>query len=203
MKEIKVIGITGNMGSGKSTASHYIEKKGYKVLYSDIIAKDIIENNEEVKNKIIQQFGTESYSGDKYNANYISKKVYSTQAEDKNNMQKLNAIIHPAVIDELMNRIEQSATDGEEIIFVESALIFELGLEEGFDYVINIFCSDSISIDRIISRNTNINREQAEKRINAQMPNSEKRILADFTVINESGIEELYKSIDRLLNIII
>ncbi len=198
MNEIKVIGITGNMGSGKSTASNYIESKSYKVLYSDNIAKELLESNSDIKAKITNAFGNMAYINGVYNTKFISECVFGNDKNKKDNLEKLNLIIHPAVIEELINQIEINANNGLEIIFVESALIFELGLNEGFDYVINIYSNDNISIERITKRN-NISAEEAAQRLKTQLSAEEKRKLADFTIINESTLEDLYKSIDRVL----
>lgn len=202
MKEICVIGITGNMGSGKSVASKYIQSKGYKVLFSDDIAKDIITTNKDVKRCIIKAFGEEAYKDDKYNIAYISGKVFGEKPENEENMLTLNAIIHPVVIQELMNQIEEAAENGEEHIFVESALIFELELEEGFNYIINIHSDEDIIVKRIVERNK-ISEEEARKRLKSQMPAEEKSKNADFTVLNNSTIEAMHKSLDTILSFIL
>lgn len=202
MKEICIIGITGNMGSGKSVASKYIQSKGYKVLFSDDIAKDIITKNKDVKRSIIKAFGEEAYKDDKYNIAYISGKVFGESPENEENMLTLNAIIHPVVIQELMNQIEEAAENGEEYIFVESALIFELELEEGFNYIINIHSDEDIIVKRIVERNK-ISEEEARKRLKSQMPAEEKSKNADFTVLNNSTIEAMHKSLDTILSFIL
>lgn len=202
MKEICIIGITGNMGSGKSVASKYIQSKGYKVLFSDDIAKDIITKNKDVKRSIIKAFGEEAYKDDKYNIAYISGKVFGESPENEENMLTLNAIIHPVVIQELMNQIEEAAENGEEYIFVESALIFELELEEGFNHIINIHSDEDIIVKRIVERNK-ISEEEARKRLKSQMPAEEKSKNADFTVLNNSTIEAMHKSLDTILSFIL
>lgn len=202
MKEISVIGITGNMGSGKSVASHYIQSKGYKVLFSDDIAKEIITNDSAVKASIIKAFGEETYKDGKYNVAYISGKVFGESLENEENMLTLNGIIHPVVIQELMNQIEAAAENGEEHIFVESALIFELELEEGFNYIINIHSDEEIIVNRIVERN-GISPEEARKRLKSQMSAEEKSKNADFTVLNNSTIEAMHKSLDTILSFIL
>lgn len=187
------------MGSGKTTVSKFIESKNYKVLYTDIIAKELLQSNQEIISKITNAFGEKAYNNGKYNAKFISECVFGDEESKKKNLENLNIIIHPAVIDELINQIESLTADGDlDLIFVESALIFELGLDEGFDYVINIYCNDNIAIERISKRN-NISQEEASQRLRAQMSPEEKRKLADFTIINESTISDLYKSIEKVL----
>jgi len=194
----KVIGITGSIGSGKTTAAKYIESLGHKVIFTDELAKDIMANDKVVRDNIIEAFGSDSYIDNKINTEYLAVKVFGDSEENIANMDKLNSFVHPIVIDKMIELTEIYEEEGLEFVFIESALIFELDLEEGFDYVITVNSPPEQCIDRIMARNS-LTKEVAEKRLISQMSPEQKRGLADFVIDNKGTIEELYKATDLIL----
>jgi len=192
MSTIKVA-ITGNIGSGKSSFANYISSKGYAVLNADNISKEILSTNEEVKSKVIQEFGSESFSGDKLNNKYIADKVFSNPEK----LVKLNTILHPKVLNQIDSLIESKFKDSN-IVFVEAALIFEIGIENNFDYVVLIMADYEIRLQRSIA-NKKFTKEEFELRDRNQMPQEEKEKRADFTFVNNSSKEELFNKADLLL----
>jgi len=121
------IGITGGIGSGKSHVSKIIEKNGYVVLNADNIAKQIMIEDESVKELIISKFGEKSYLNDELNRSYIASKAFSSIEK----LAILNAIVHPPMVEkisELMNAELQKS----KIVFVEAALIYEAEVDEVF-----------------------------------------------------------------------
>jgi len=162
---VKIVGITGGIGSGKSTVSKFIEEKGYKVINSDKKAKKLYLENEELKKNLIKEFGSDFYLADgNINKSYIESIVFGEDEASKEKLAKLNRLVHPLVIQDNIDEIDRLVEDGEKLIFVESALIFEINMEEAYDYIICVFSDQEKAIERVISRD-NTNKEQILKRM--------------------------------------
>lgn len=198
MEKTKVIGITGSIGSGKTSAAKYIESLGHIVIYTDKLAKEIMKSDESIKSRIVKLFGEEAYTSDKPNTAFIAAKVFGESEENIANMDKLNSIVHPAVIDQMLELTEKYEAEGVPFVFIESALIFELDLEEGFDYIITVNSPAEQCIERVMKRDS-IDKEAAEKRLLSQMSPEQKRGLADFVIDNKGTIDELKKATDLIL----
>ncbi|HAW09368.1 MAG TPA: dephospho-CoA kinase [Bacteroidetes bacterium] len=188
---MKVIGITGGIGSGKTTLAKIIESLGYKVIYTDIIAKKIMNESPEIRQKIIDAFGSDSYSANsELNNTYISNIVFAEGDEAKSKLETLNRIVHPAVIDEMIKETEKLEQIGEEIVFIESALIYEAGLEDGFDYIIVVDAREDLRAKRAALR-LGISESEVLNRMRKQNSTQVEKNLADFVIENNSTIDEL------------
>ncbi len=196
-----LVGITGGIGAGKTTVSNYLENKGYPIINADNIAKNILQNNNDIQKKIIEEFGEQSYIDGKYNASFISQCVFGTQ-DDNQSLHKLNKIVHPQVLEDIINEVEQLASVGQKIIFVDIALLFELNLEEGFDYIITVYADDEQRLQRVAER-SKLSYEEIKARFVTQIAQEEKMRYSDFTIENNKTLEELYKSTDFILNILL
>jgi len=195
-----VIGITGGIGCGKSEVSMIIEKNGYLVYNLDQAAKSIMIKNEIVKNKIINSFGKESYNEDgSLNSEYLSHNVY--ESTSKSNLDILNKIVHPVVIDELISIVNDEEVAGRSIMFVESALIYEAALENGFDYIIGVDATEEQRIERLVN-SRGLTKEKIQLIMNNQLSHQYKVEQSDFKIINTSSIEKLKGSVDMILEII-
>ncbi len=131
-KKIKVA-ITGNIGSGKSTFTKFLFEAGYPVILADDISKEILAGDPEVRIEVINEFGAQSFLGNKINKKYIADNIFS----DPKKLKKINSILHPRV----RKRIEflsQEYFKESDIVFVEAALIFESKIENMYDYVVLI-----------------------------------------------------------------
>lgn len=196
-----VIGITGIIGSGKSLAVDYLAKKGFVVYRMDSIAKELMQTDDNIKQKIRKAFGEESYSIDgNPNTDFISRAVFGQHNTKK--LDLLNSIVHPAVIDNMIAFIENEMENGTEVVFMESALIFEVGLDDGFDYVINIFSEKETCIARTMER-SGLTEQEVLDRMATQLSPEQKRQLADFTINNNSTKEELFSALDLILDIVL
>jgi dephospho-CoA kinase len=192
-KKLK-IGITGNIGSGKSTFAEFIKQKGFTVINADDISKTILATNENVKRRVVQKFGEESFSNGLINREYLSDKVFS----NPENVLIINSILHPLVlekIDEIMN--EELKTNDK--IFVEAALIYEADMEDMFDYVILIAANTE---NRFKRKSTKLNEKDFELRDSNQIPELEKKKRADFIFENNGSLQELKTKADLLLTIL-
>lgn len=199
---VKIVGITGGIGSGKSTVSKFIEEKGFKVINSDNKAKKLYLENQELKNKLIKEFGEDFYLPDgNINKSYIGSIVFGEDKESKEKLEKLNRLVHPLVIQDNIDEIDRLVEEGEKIIFVESALIFEINMEEAYDYIICVFSDQEKAIERVISRDKTT-KEQILKRMQNQLSPQEKKKKSDFVINNNSTLEELKKATDFVLDLI-
>ena len=177
------IGITGIIGSGKTTVSRIMEVLGVPVFYADLEAK-LLYNRSAVKQKIKAEFGEAVFDPD-YKVNF--QKLSDIVFNNKINLVKINDIIHPLVKEELIRWTEQfSNTD---ICAYESALLFESNFNTLFDFVINVSCPEDICIKRVMSRN-NLTKQEVISRMKMQLSNAQKAERADF-VINNEGDEFL------------
>lgn len=181
-----IIGVTGSIGVGKSVVFKYIqEKMGDLAEYidADIITHNIYEKNE-VKNFLFREFNT-------INRKEIGKIVFS----NKESLEKLNKFMHKSIIEEIDIRIKKS---NKKYIFADIPLLYELKLEYMFDKIVVVYASRDIQISRIINRN-NLSKDDAIKRIDAQIDIEEKRRKADYVIENMETIETLRYNVDKIL----
>ena len=190
------VAVTGSIGSGKSAFCKILADKGYTVINADELSKKLLASNEKIKNKIKKVFGSESYKNNEVNKKYIANKVFSS-AE---NVQKINSIIHPAVISEI-RKIFNELEGKEKIIFVEAALIYEADMENMFDNIVLVTADENIRKQRKIS-NGNISAKEFEKRNSNQIQDIEKEKRADFVFENNSSLEDIKSKAGLLLTIL-
>jgi dephospho-CoA kinase len=195
MKKLK-IAVTGNIGSGKSSFCKYIEEMGYSVIKADEIAKDLIANDEKVKKEIIKHFGESSYDGKSINKKYIADKVFS----DQSNLNKMNSIVHPPVI-EKVNAIMNEKLRSSELVFHEAALIYEADIENLFDIVVLISSDSKVRMERK-RKHDNFSEEEFTKRESNQIPEEEKKKRADFVFTNNGTLQELKTKAEMLIKIL-
>lgn len=190
-----VIGITGGIGSGKSTISNIFQENDYEVILSDNIAKELMFNDDKVKNKIISEFGKECYTDGKLNTKVLAEKVFNHPEQIK----KINSIVHPPTIAEIKNRINK-VLQRYSIVFVESALIFEANMADMFDYVLLITADENTRIKRVLNRGVETVSEIKSRMMN-QLSETEKIGKSDFVIHNDFSIEQLKEKAHFFLNL--
>ena len=182
--ESKIIGITGGIGSGKSTVSKFIEELGFPVYDSDFWAKELVNVDENLKSRVIELLGEESYDENgKYNRKFVAEKVF----ENQELLLQLNQIIHPAVKIHFENWVN---AQNAEFVFKETALLFELKLNESCYQSILVTADENIRIKRVMDRDGRTYREVKEI-IDKQMPEVDKVKLADFVIQNNTDLDTL------------
>lgn len=190
----KIIGITGGIGSGKTTAAKYFEALGFPLYNSDQRARMIQNNNPEVIQAIKNVFGDESYTSEGMNRPYIASKTF----KDKELLQQLNAIVHPAVFKDFKDWIEQQNTD---FVIKEAAILIESGSYKDCDLIISVIADQEIRINRTIERD-GLTREQVEARMKNQLSDEERKEYSDYIIDNSQDLMHLQKQVKNLAAII-
>lgn len=185
-----IIGITGTIASGKSTVSDYFIKQGYVVIDADKITKELQEQKEVLK-EFLEIFG-ESVLLENRSLN--RQKLREIVFQDKTALQKINRIMHPKVREKFED--VRSRTLKEEIVFFDIPLLFEAHFEDLCEKIILVCAEREVQIRRVIQRD-NSSRELAEKIINSQAKEEEKRKKSDYIIENNDSIEELYQKLKK------
>ena len=175
-----LVGVTGGIGSGKSTVCKVFEMLGTPVYYADDRAKKITNIDPELKEQIIQRFGEESYIGNTLNRTYLAQKVFA----DKAALNALNALIHPRVALDFDKWI--SANKHHPYLLKEAALIFETKGNLKLDKVITITADENVRIKRVLTRDNHRTEQDIKNIISKQMPEVDK-IRPSDVVINNNG----------------
>ncbi|MFV0199632.1 dephospho-CoA kinase [Empedobacter falsenii] len=184
-----VVGITGGIGSGKSTAAKFFEELGIPVYNSDTRAKLIQNENSEVKAKIIAAFGEEAYDENGLNKAYLSKQVF----QDNEKLKVLNSIVHPAVFKDFEAwKIAQKA----DIIMKEAAILIESGSYKDCDLVISVMVDKEKRIARTMERD-GLTREDILARINHQISDEERIAKSDFIIDNNGDLAHLKSEVEQ------
>ena len=155
------IGLTGGIGSGKSTVAKIFSTIGIPVFYADVAARDVMNEDVVLKQKIKQIFGDAAYENDLLNRKYIADIVFN----DPFKLEQLNAMVHPATISVAHQWMLQQTTP---YVIKEAALFFEAGSTEGLDYVIGVYAPQHIRIQRVMQRD-NVTRDEVLARMSKQI----------------------------------
>lgn len=171
-----VIGLTGGIGSGKSTVAALFELMGCAVFYSDDVAREVYFDNT-IKTQVVKLLGKEAYVSDReIDKKYISSKIFS----DTDLLHQLNAIIHPAVIERFKTFKEQNKG---KLIIKETALLFEAKLEAQVDKIVLVAANDDLRIKRVMGRD-GLTEEEVVRKMKAQLPQEEKITRSDVVIYN-------------------
>ena len=171
------IGLTGGLGSGKSTVAHIFEVLGIPVYYADAASKRLMNDDEKVKADVQKAFGKEVYPNGKLDRKYLSEIVFN----DKKKLEILNLIVHPATLRDAEDWLNKQTTP---YAIKEAALIFESGSDKFLDIVIGVKSPLPLRLQRAMKRD-NINSEEAMARIEKQMDEETKLSRCDFVIVND------------------
>ena len=189
-----IVGITGGIGSGKSTVCKVFEGLGIPVFKADDVSRTISDVNQSVIEKIKTAFGNDMYVNGKLNRPKMAALVFS----NKDELAKLNSIIHPAVRQEFANWKEKNANAP--YLLYEAAILFESGAALLTDKKILVTALQETRINRVMQRD-NIKREEVESRIKNQWSDEQKIALADYVLLNDDNapVLEQVLALDKIL----
>lgn len=173
---MKVIGLTGGIGGGKSTVARMFQELGVPVYIADDEAKKLMNEDKKVRTKIIKLFGDEAYNSSGLNRTFIASKVF----EDKELLEQLNSVVHPAVAKHFEKwKVQQKAP----YVIYEAAILFEKGGYKKCDYNILVTAPVNLRIERILLRDK-LTVEEIQARMNNQWPDEKKERMADVVLQN-------------------
>ncbi|MCW1960455.1 dephospho-CoA kinase [Chryseobacterium viscerum] len=188
----KIIGLTGGIGSGKTTVARFIEEFGFPVYYSDDRAKAIVNESEDLKIKIKELLGEESYDENGlYDRKFVASKVFN----NSDLLQQLNEIIHPAVRIDFEDWVKKQS---KYLVFKETALLFELKLNRQCYKSLLVTAEDNIRAKRVMDRDNKTYRE-VEAVMEKQMPERDKIKMADCIIYNNTNLEELKEQTEKVI----
>ncbi len=171
------IGLTGGIGSGKSTVAKVFEVLGIPVYYADDKAKELMNKNELLKQQLIFHFGEDTYIDGKLNRKHLSSIVFA----DKEKLKLLNSLVHPATI---ADAVQWFSRQQSVYVIKEAALLFESGSAEGLDYVIGVTAPVAIRIKRVMDRD-GVTADEVKRRMANQIAEAVKIRLCDFVINND------------------
>ncbi len=187
-----LIGITGQIGSGKSTAARYLEKLGAVLVDADEIGRAVVENDDEVLGALVEAFGGSILTRD---ATLDRAGLARLAFASETNLETLNAIVHPSLLAELHRQAEAALLAGE-IVVIDAALLLDWGLDEDCDLTMFVYATKEDQLRWLVARG--IVELDARNRLRRQLPDSEFRSRCDIELQNTTSPEALYRSLDRL-----
>ncbi|MCG9970277.1 dephospho-CoA kinase [Christiangramia crocea] len=174
---MKIVGLTGGIGSGKTTVAGFFRDLNIPVYIADEAGKRLMNNSSQIRESIISLFGEESYNGNSPNRKLIASRVFGNTAL----LEKLNNIIHPAVEADFKKWVQEQSAD---YVIYEAAILFETGSYKKCDLNILVTAPRKLRIDRLQKRDHS-SKEEIQQRMDNQWSDEKKRGLADFIIENE------------------
>lgn len=189
------IGLTGGIGSGKSTVSAMIKAAGYNIVDADVITKFVLKEYPEILNKVEDEFGSGFFDWQgNFRAREFGNHIFRFPKERK----KYEAIIMPYIIKELNAEIDKHEKQGEDIVIIDAPTLIENNMHEQMDYVVLVWVDTSTQIARVKSRDKMLSSDVIN-RINSQMSIDHKKEFSDFIINNTGTIMDTKGQVDKLL----
>lgn len=196
---LRNIGLTGGIACGKSKVADIFHELGFYTIDSDVVSRKVMEKGEAAYEKIVSFFGRDILDE---NGNILRKKLGDIVFNDKEKLKTLENIVHPAIYEyERKERSKIYGRDDKAVVITHAALIIESGSIDKYDALIVISCPDELQVKRVMQRD-NFSEEKARNIVSHQMPNEERLKYADFIIDNSSTLDDLYKEVKRVHNLI-
>ena len=170
------VGLTGGIGSGKTTVANYFIELGVPIYFADYEAKKLMNSSADIKNKLIREFGEKTYQNGELNRKYLASIVFN----DTSKLNIINGIVHPAVANHFAEWIKKQKSN---YIIQENAILFENNTSSIFDYIITVTASIDVKIERILKRDSG-SKNDILSRMKNQWDDLRKIDLSDFVIHN-------------------
>ena len=194
-----IVGLTGGIGTGKSTVSRKLRERGYPVIDLDVISREVIEYPE-VIDELVRNFGNEILENQNNTSGKKSisrNKLRQTVFKEEKKVSVLNSIMHPPIVKEMRRQIEE-LRKSYKTVFVEVQLLFEAKLEKEFDIIVLVYADKKTQLERVLKRDGR-SEEEVQQIINAQMDMTEKRRVSNYIIENNGDSEMLDLEIEKFI----
>ncbi len=187
-----VVGLTGGIGSGKSTVARMFENLGIPIYYSDIEAKELMHRSKIIKRRLLARFGKEVYKDNQLNKPFLANLIFS----DKEHLKYVNSVVHPKVHQHFKRWVDKQKKLNKPYVIQENAILFENKSYLNFDLIITVTAPKELKINRVILRDKTT-KEKVLERMNNQWNDEDKVNKSDY-VINNTKLEDVEKQVLQL-----
>jgi dephospho-CoA kinase len=190
-----LVGLTGSIATGKSTVSEMFRRKGAEIIDADHIAREVVEPGTEGLARIVREFGPGMLDEEgKLNRERLGARIFQNPAE----REKLNRLLHPLIVNSMRAKTEKIKKEKDpDLLIWDVPLLIEGNLTQWVEAVILVYTPKEIQLERLMKRNA-LSKEEAEKRILAQMDIEEKKKYADYVIDNRGTLSETERQVDQL-----
>jgi dephospho-CoA kinase len=190
-----LVGLTGSIATGKSTVSEMFRRKGAEIIDADHIAREVVEPGTEGLARIVREFGPGMLDEEgKLNRERLGARIFQNPAE----REKLNRLLHPLIVNSMRAKTEKIKKEKDpDLLIWDVPLLIEGNLTQWVEAVILVYTPKEIQLERLMKRNA-LSKEEAEKRILAQMDIEEKKKYADYMIDNRGTLSETERQVDQL-----
>lgn len=192
---MKWVGLTGGIGTGKTTVATYLRRLGFSVVDADLIAKKVIQKGTDGYDEVIKQFGRDILTQE---SDIDRKKMADLVFKNANQLNKLESIIHPRVRNEVNSIKVYLEEQGHELAFYDVPLLYEKNMQNDFDGVLLVTTNEDLRIKRIQERN-GWDLDHIQSVIQSQRPLAEKQRMANWVIENNGSFEDLHHQIELLV----
>ncbi|WP_214810620.1 MULTISPECIES: dephospho-CoA kinase [unclassified Exiguobacterium] len=187
------IGLTGGIATGKSTVATYLQTNGIPVIDADLIAREVMEPDGLAYQDVKAAFPEAFEEGI-----LIRAKLGEIIFHDSEKRNLLNELMHPKIRQQMLARADELEQQEESLVVFDIPLLLEGDWKQLVDQVVVVYCNAYLQLDRLMERNQ-MSREEAQSRVQSQLDIEQKRLLADYVLVNEGTVEALYRQIDQWL----
>jgi dephospho-CoA kinase len=191
---MKVFGLTGGVGMGKSTAAQLLRERGVALVDTDDLARDVVQSGQPALEEVRKTFGNDILGPD---GQLLREELARVVFADTEARKKLEAILHPRIADLWRARIELWRSEGQPLAVVVIPLLYETGAEGEFDAIVCVACTPATQRQRLRARGWTP--EEIEQRIAAQMPLADKMARADYVIWTEGGLDVHAEQLDSIM----
>jgi len=191
---MRLVGVTGGIGAGKSTVAHLFEELGAEVIHVDDLAHEFLSSGTDVHEELVRVFGADILGPD---GEIERSKLAEKSFRDEESVEKLNSIVHPRLLKKLRSIIEAARKREDGVLIVDAALLFEWKMEDLFDVTIDVEAEKEVRLRRASERMSS-DSESLRRRIRAQLSTEERKSRAGIIIDNDGEKKELRKKINEI-----